>query len=143
MGGAAANPGVEANRRRMDDTLAELKTKVSLLEKNQAKVTTTANAANSGVSSVRSRVTWVEQKTMRCLSGSQHGINPKGVKTTFSTSFKSTPTFTVALGGVGKTQKVPRKHTVWYRNLSYKGVEIYTGDAQEWSFYATWMACGH
>merc|ERR1712121_27121 len=83
------------------------------------------------------------RKKFRCLTGYNYLKAKKdgGERATFSPSFRSAPTFHIALGGIGM-QDVQSVRT-WYKDLSKSGVTVYTLDEPNDSFYATWMACGY
>merc|ERR1711970_601060 len=80
-------------------------------------------------------------ESFRCLTGYKYLKTKKdgGERATFSPSFRSTPTFHIALGGTGGGD---RDYRTWYEDLSKSGVTVYTSDEPHYRFYATWMACG-
>merc|ERR1711970_51957 len=80
-------------------------------------------------------------ESFRCLTGYKYLKAKKdgGERATFSPSFRSKPTFHIALGGTGGGD---RDYRTWYEDLSKSGVTVYTSDEPHYRFYATWMACG-
>merc|ERR1711970_1164825 len=80
-------------------------------------------------------------ESFRCLTGYKYLKTKKDgdERATFSPSFRSTPTFHIALGGTGGGD---RDYRTWYEDLSKSGVTVYTSDEPHYRFYATWMACG-
>merc|ERR1711970_192205 len=68
------------------------------------------------------------RKKFRCLTGYNYLKAKKdgGERATFSPSFRSAPTFHIALGGIG-IQDVKSVRT-WYKDLSKSGVTVYTLD---------------
>merc|ERR1711970_1484261 len=80
-------------------------------------------------------------ESFRCLTGYKYLKTKKdgGERATFSPSFRSTPTFHIALGGTGGGD---RDYRTWYEDLSKSGVTVHTSDEPHYRFYATWMACG-
>jgi len=79
-------------------------------------------------------------ESFRCLTGYQYLEAKKDDRVTFSPSFRSTPTFHIALGGI--TIQDIKSVGIWSKDLSKSGVTVYTLDEQNAWFYATWMACG-
>merc|ERR1711970_180497 len=79
-------------------------------------------------------------ESFRCLTGYQYLEAKKDDRVTFSPSFRSTPTFHIALGGI--TIQDIKSVGIWSKDLNKSGVTVYTLDEQNAWFYATWMACG-